>query len=406
MEREMDYKVVAPPDYNVDAVMHQKVLLPFDPAVLNFIESLSQVILRDSAFKDFPEMTAMAYWMRKSNISRLRGGFDKKRADKIWIGRGVVFHIAPANVDSIFIYSWFLSMLVGNINIIRISTRTNEQIDLLTAAINRLCKDRKFDNVAQRFLILRYEHSEEITGYFSSICDMRVIWGGDTTIRTIRKIPIRPKALEITFPDRFSLCMIKAEKFLEEPNKEGIVDNFYNDAYWFDQMACSSPRLVVWVGKDKDIEDSRGIFWDMLGKKVSQKGPGIATATSVDKLVAEYSVAIQDKQSRIEKSNSSAINRVLISGINDIKRDKHCGGGLFYEMKLESINQLAGLITEKEQTVAVYGFPEDDIVDFVKETTPGGIDRIVSIGNALNFSAVWDGHDLLREFCREIEINI
>jgi hypothetical protein len=147
MEREMDYKVVAPPDYNVDAVMHQKVLLPFDPAVLNFIESLSQVILRDSAFKDFPEMTAMAYWMRKSNISRLRGGFDKKRADKIWIGRGVVFHIAPANVDSIFIYSWFLSMLVGNINIIRISTRTNEQIDLLTAAINRLCKDRKFDNV-------------------------------------------------------------------------------------------------------------------------------------------------------------------------------------------------------------------------------------------------------------------
>jgi len=35
---------------------------------------------------------------------------------------------------------------------------------------------------------------------------------------------------------------------------------------------------------------------------------------------------------------------------------------------------------------------------------PSGVDRVVPIGQALSFSNIWDGHDLLREFCREIEI--
>ncbi len=33
-----------------------------------------------------------------------------------------------------------------------------------------------------------------------------------------------------------------------------------------------------------------------------------------------------------------------------------------------------------------------------------GIDCFVPIGQALEFSPIWDGYDLLREYCREVEI--
>ena len=46
------------------------------------------------------------------------------------------------------------------------------------------------------------------------------------------------------------------------------------------------------------------------------------------------------------------------------------------------------------------------MVNFVSDNLPQGIDRIVSIGRMMDFSYVWDGHDLLREFCREINIDI
>ncbi|MFC6804089.1 acyl-CoA reductase [Deinococcus caeni] len=37
--------------------------------------------------------------------------------------RGLVFHVPPANVDTIFIYSWLMSVLAGNRNVIRLSSR-------------------------------------------------------------------------------------------------------------------------------------------------------------------------------------------------------------------------------------------------------------------------------------------
>jgi hypothetical protein len=297
-------------------------------------------------------------------------------------------------------------MLAGNINIIRISSRTNAQMDLILTVVNELCADRRFKEVTSRFVIVRYEHSEEITGYFSSLCDMRVIWGGDETVGAIRKIPIRPTASELTFADKFSLCVIKADTFIRDARKDEIVGNFYNDAYWFGQLACSSPRLVVWVGKDRDIEEARTIFWHMLEHKVLRKRPEIGVASAVDKLVAEYSMAILGGTIKIEKSNTSLVNRVLLLSGKNLRRDMHCGGGLFYEIKLDTIDQLGDMITRKDQTLSILGFDRDEIIDFLSRNKPDGIDRFVSIGRSLNFSATWDGHDLLREFCREIELDI
>lgn len=42
---------------------------------------------------------------------------------------------------------------------------------------------------------------------------MRVIWGGDATIKEIRRAALLPRATEITFADRYSLAVIDADYY-------------------------------------------------------------------------------------------------------------------------------------------------------------------------------------------------
>ncbi|WP_420872013.1 acyl-CoA reductase [Cohnella rhizosphaerae] len=53
-------------------------------------------------------------------------------------------------------------------------------------------------------------------------------------------------ATELTFANRFSFSVLSANAIEEaaEAEMDRLVQQFYNDCYWFQQMACSSPRLV------------------------------------------------------------------------------------------------------------------------------------------------------------------
>ena len=45
--------------------------------------------------------------------------------------------------------------------------------------------------------------------------------------------------------------------------------DFYNDTYLTDQNACTSPKLVIWLGNNK--LEAKKIFWDNLHELVKKK---------------------------------------------------------------------------------------------------------------------------------------
>lgn len=57
--------------------------------------------------------------------------------------------------------------------------------------------------------VVSYGHDKEITDYYSAICDMRVIWGGDASIQTIRESATESRCGEIAFADRYSFGIIR-----------------------------------------------------------------------------------------------------------------------------------------------------------------------------------------------------
>jgi hypothetical protein len=384
--------------------IEKRVLEPFNPIIVEYINEVSSVLLKDKNLKQYPEMVALGFWMRKSHIGKLKEYFQKSNEDKILLGRGVVFHIAPSNVDTIFIYSLFLSMLCGNSNIVRISSKDNIQVTLLISILQKTLEIEKFQELQNRIMIVKYGYDDAITSELSSLADVRVIWGGDATIEHIRTLPIKSTATELTFADKFSFAMINAKEFLDTSDVSTIIKNIYNDTYMFGQMACSSTRMIVWVGETQENDKAKEKFWGIFNAYVMEQIPDdIVAADIMNKYVAECSMAIESKVD-IKQNKNPYVNRISIANINEVKEELHCGVGLFYELETGSLNTIFTDVSKKYQTITQYGFTRDELVNFIYQNKPLGIDRIVNLGNGLEFSNIWDGYDLFSSLTREIEV--
>ncbi len=401
--------IIMPKDisnYN-DLKINSIPLQPFDTLVMDFIDTLSSSLRKASFSKNFPELMALSFWMRKAHLINMQKEFIETYRNRTLVAKGTLFHIAPSNVDTIFVYSWLISMLMGNSNIIRISTKENEQLTYLLKHITTVLNQEKFTTLQQKTILIRYPHqAQDITAFLSSLCDMRVIWGGDETIRQIRTIPIKPTAVELTFADKFSLAILNAGECLTQETLSQLIPKFYHDSFVFSQKACSSIRAVVWIGDTQTIKKAQDIFWNQLQAYIKTKQPkDIKPADIVDKLVAECSIAIKQTQEiSIQDTQTPYINRIKLATFDANPYQEHCGNGLFYEYALPSLETIFSKLGKKYQTIAYFGFDKEELKDAIKHTQPSGIDRIVPIGKSLDFSHIWDGFDLLKSFTREIEI--
>lgn len=381
-------------------------LEPFSEVVVNFLEELSKKLLKNSGLRKYPELVALGYWLRKSNIKTLQNEFFRRTNGKVVKPRGVVLHFAPSNVDTIFVYSWVLSLLIGNKNIIRISQNENEPLHKLVAIINECLNKDQYLPIKERLFVCSYEHNDQMTEFLSNYCQTRVIWGGDQTVRTIKQIPLNPLATELVFADRFSLVALSASAILEIPEEDfsRLVNNFYNDVFTFDQLACSSPRLVVWTGVEEQVLKAKNKFWDRLDNLIKEKSYNVAPALNVSRLSTTFYLAAQQYTTNVPSLFQREVKRVEVNEFNDEIRKIHCGAGLFIEWTVLSLNEVASSLSDKDQTLSYFGYEKEELVQFLHCIQNRAIDRIVPVGQALNFSQIWDGYDLLLSFTREIEI--
>jgi hypothetical protein len=388
-------------------ILQRGTVSSFDSLVIEFLDAFSKSVLLDESKRPLPEMAAVAHWMRKAHTLKLRAAFEEMRKDRIWVPRGIALHFAPANVDSIFLYSWFLSMLAGNANIVRLSQTRNEQVSLLLAKLDLLLQQERFGVIRDRSLILSYPHDDVLTQRLSEACHLRVLWGGDESVRRLRAVPMNPLASDIVFPNRFSLALLNAQELrqLDPEQLEKLAARFCNDAYWFDQMACSSPRLVVWVGSYADCEAAQNLFWMEVEKQLAKRDLQYPEVVGINKLVSAYVAAGTGFADKVDSDISGRITRVhLADHASPEFRQIECGGGLFFEQELRELHDLVSLLNEKDQTLSYFGFKHIELYQLATSLPMRAIDRIVPIGAALDFSAVWDGNNLLQSFSREIDV--
>jgi len=386
---------------SLQQLQHQRTLDAFNNEALSFIQALSKRFVK---LRQFPEIVALGFWMRKAHMNQLQTTWEQEIMGRVIKARGTVFHLAPSNVDTIFIYSWILSLLVGNRNIIRISSKEQLQTNRLLTEILAVLASPDHQEIAKRTIVLSYPHHDATTEKLSRHCHTRVVWGGDATIHAIRKIALATMANELVFADRFSMSMISADSVnkLDDEGLQQLAERFYNDSYWFDQMACSSPRLVVWTGTQLGVEQAQRLFWLKVEQVIIAKNYEAAAATQVQKLATGLWLASEQETMKVE--HQTMYSRIQLNGVTADLRERHCGAGLFYETTLENLTHIADIIIDKDQTLSYFGYSKEQLIEVIDLISNRGIDRIVPIGQALDFQAVWDGQAFLRSFTREVVV--
>lgn len=369
-------------------------LQPFDERVIAFLNDLSKELM--NAGKGYSDISTFGFWCRRSAILK-----EKCRYDDIAerLGRGIVFHSTPSNVPVNFAFSFAAGLLAGNANIIRLPAKKFEQVDIISNAINKLLAG-KHTGMKSYICMVKYPTLTAISDIFSEICDSRVVWGGDNTINELRKSPLKSRANEINFADRHSIAVINADEYIKATNKDAITQNFYNDTYFSDQNACTAPRIIVWIGKDKD--KAKGIFWEKIHNKAKSEYK-LAPVQSVEKLHAFFRVASQ-KDVKLVKTEDAFVTRVTLYSLDDDIMDFKYNSGFFFEYDADNLKDILPLATRKCQTLTYFGLTTEELKCLLTTFAPRGIDRAVPMGKSMDFTLVWDGYDLIRSLSRKITV--
>ena len=373
----------------------------FDEYIVDFFDALSKELMKSAVAKKYPDVTTFAFYVRKANVNKLKEQYFNELDGVRKLGRGLVFHIAPSNVPVNFAYSLFASLICGNKNIVKVSSKDFDQVGIICDAIKSVLND--FNKLNEYITIVRYNNEKEVTDYFSSICDVRVVWGGDNTINYIKQSAVKPRCREVLFADRYSLLVIDSNYYnvLSDEEKTKIAHNVYNDTYLSDQNACTSPRLICFIG-DKNVNDE---FYDNLQKEVISKYTYKPIFTT-NKLLDSCKFAINTDELEpkiIFHDNKNIIIRIIVDKLSDRIIDNSGNTGLFVESSIESINELKGLCNDdRVQTITYVG--DKKIFNDLLDLKLSGIDRIVPAGESMDFNLIWDGYNLVEMFTRNIKI--
>lgn len=367
-------------------------LVPFSDEAFEFLSALSSALLKDERAKSASDVITFAFWCRRASLYALKAGYKDLDGR---LGRGCSLHIAPSNVPINFAFSLASSLLAGNSNIVRVSSKDFEQVDIVCDAINKILRNDA--RISPYICVVRYEHNREITDYLSSMCDSRIIWGGNETINLIRKSPIKPRAIDLTFADRHSICVIDSDYYLEFEDKQKIAQDFYNDTYLSDQNACTSPCLIVWIGGNMTARD---IFWKTIFETVRQKYT-ISQVTAVDKLVNLCKISSRYKCKSIGEGEN-VLFRIELESLFEELTEYRGNCGYFYEYKAKTLDEILPVCGENCQTLSYIAKDDEMFIKFTQESRPRGIDRIVPVGRTMDFSLNWDGYDLIYSLSRKI----
>jgi hypothetical protein len=365
--------------------------------VVNYLSDVSREILASKNCRDYPDLITFGYFCRKSFIQRT---VQESQTISKRYGWGFAVHIAPSNVPVNFAFSFVFGLLAGNNNLVRLPSSTWPQVELLVSIFETVAKSGKYDGLVNNNAFVKTERNSPELQAFIANCDALIVWGGDETVATFRRLNKKPRCVELYFPDRKSSLVINARTLAigEESELQKFAGAFFNDTYVVDNNACSSPRRIFWVGEDHDVSTARTKFWLAADGVIKPKGYELSAIAKFDKyLDVMKSVETAKAPVKVEKISediwlTSRDEKVLIGRL-----------GRFSESRFVGLEPALTALDDDEQTLTYMGFDKEYVEKIVLEGDTI-VDRIVPVGMALDIGFVWDGVDVLNRLSRIVAI--
>lgn len=399
----MTLNIVAPKSQVADTVISDWEIWKLTPMgfssdkAIAFLQDVSTRMMRSSACREHAELVALAFWLREANTRHILKAYNEGSYKAL----GTVVHFTPANVDTMFIYSWVCSLLTGNKNIVRVSSRSGAVQTLIVALLNEVFSLDEYRDIAQRNLFIQYQHdTQEGAEYTASLCidaDARILWGGDNSVNALRRFACKPRCRDISFADRYSACVIDAGTLVKEDIAKQAAATLLKDIAPYEQQACSSPRVLFWLGSRESLSQ----FFSQIETGVDKQADSAIT-TKNEQLITAQSVQLVTE-----------VNQVIIGGaicVIECARfeegllDYHVGRQVLYCQCVDTLDEVAESISDRLQTLSYFGIAKQALVKFIGQPSITGIDRVVPLGRALEFAPQWDGYELISQLARRVVI--
>jgi hypothetical protein len=374
----------------------------FNESRIEFLVQLSRCLLANQASKTLPDVVTFAYWCRQANLMRLRALYCHDQ--RLRMGLGLTFHICPANVPVNFAFSMAFGLLSGNTCVLRLPSKASATTDVLVQTITTLLDDPRHLALRQALALVQYERDDDISKFWMSEADGRIVWGGDSTVTHMRAFPCKPRSREVAFSDRYSLCVLNPVSILEMDDRsfKQFCKGLFNDIYLMDQAACSSPQLIAWIGNQADAHHAQTRLWPAIVQIVEQKY-ALQAVQVMDKFVQACRSALTVTQVQVVERHENLLYRVGLDGL-DLNQDAYRGYfGTVHEVVLRCLDELAPIVNERYQTLTLQGIEKAFIREWIVRNQLRGIDRIVPVGRALDMNIIWDGYDVIYSMSRVID---
>ncbi|XOV79319.1 MAG: acyl-CoA reductase [Aestuariibacter sp.] len=372
----------------------RRLLLPFSDEVMVFLRDLSEAFLKE---RDFPELVALGFWLRVGNLNTIKSTiFNSEEKQTLVKPLGLVAHFTPANVDTMFIYSWVCSLLMGNQNIVRLSRQNTDLKNRILSEINRLYAMPQYHCLAANNVFITYEHDQQINAAICASADARVLWGGDSSVNAIRDFPCKPNCRDIAFADRYSVALINGDTLNSGPSLKQAIDAMVRDLLPYEQQACSSPKAVFWLGKGEAKEAFFQGINDAL--QTLPNAPGRRN----EMLVMEQMACINDDIKDVR--HLSHLSLLQVAWLSESLLEYHPGQRCLYLVDIDCLDDLFSSIGERCQTLSYLGVEHETLLNVLSQPSITSIDRCVKVGQALDFDVLWDGYDCLSQLSRKVTI--
>ena len=335
-KKKIFYKISKNKNFNV------KISEPFSKLAVEFLDDFSKALRKQKKVNLFPDLIYLIFWCRRKKIEDSAKNFNNKN---VRLGRGLLFHVCPSNVPTTFIYSFFFGLLSGNSNIVKIPSKNFEEKNIIISVIKLLFKRKKYKIFKDSNCFIQYSHDVEKTKDISSICDGRILWGGDNTINEIRKIWLPERSIELTFPDRYSMSIINLKNLSKMKAKDVslLARRFYYDGYTMNQSACNSPHFVFFLGKKN--AKLQNFFWNELNKIVRAK-----FVFDDIHIIDKYSNLIENiiKQENFRNLKTYSNNLYVVEPNKKMTLIENIRGknGTFFQKNLSKLENLKKFVTK------------------------------------------------------------
>ncbi|WP_417552504.1 acyl-CoA reductase [Marinomonas fungiae] len=349
----------------------------FSTERIAFLSALSQKLLSGNYSA---ALKALGFWLRESQLRQWQKEYGND--DKVILAPvGRVFIVSPSNVEGLFAYSWALSYLMGNQTVVRVSEQLTDDQQALFELLNSL--DTQTAGLSEQAFI-SFDKRSDWTQTLSHWCQLRMLWGSDQSIESIRQIVLPAQAQEWVFPDRYSVSVLHLTE-ADLPKLPKLAEGFARDVSTYQQQACASPKWVFWYQTDKALQQQ---FCQAVDTCLVNAFP------SNERLVAsQYLCALGGTQ--VFNGNFSVVEASSILGCDQSLL------GVVGQTFIDEVKVCSDLIPENVQSLSCFGLTKEQKALIasccqVRQFSP--------LGQALSFEVNWDGQDLIKMFARHVRL--